>query len=278
PASLRSTIPDASSPLCSATSRRTLSRSRSWMWGSTACLAVWAAIRWKSSEGSSLSATVPSGFTTRLRTSRAPVFVSSRTVTSPGALNARTYAAARAFSTVCSISSKGMPTSAQSALSASARPSVDGSDCDRKPACDDVVPRDVNDHRRAAARPGCLHSDACRIHRDQLALDDGFRLTAAIADVDALPVEPVVVRASTQRALRTRRRDLEVIGSADEVRVIEQRPGDSAHPLAILDGDRLIAVDGNAKGAPCMARLVKRVQLVTHVPEGGLEQLLDRRY
>src|SRR5438445_13391768 len=103
-------------------------------------------MRLKSSDGSSCSTLVPSGLTTRLRTSRAPVLVSSLTVTWPGGLNARAYATASATSMVCSISSKGMPTSAQSALSASARLSVDGSDCERETARDNVYPSDEYDH------------------------------------------------------------------------------------------------------------------------------------
>src|SRR5437899_163575 len=188
PASIRSTTPVASSPLCSATSRRTLSRSRSWMWRSTACLAVCAAIRLKSSDGSSCTSTVPSERTTRLRTSSAPVLVSSLTVSSPSGLNARLYAIASAPSTVWSISSNGMPSSLQSALSASDSVGVDGSDCDREPARDNVFPRDVNDHRRASARTWRLHRDSRRIHGDQLSLHHRLRVAAPGPDVDAPPV------------------------------------------------------------------------------------------
>src|SRR5690242_15049545 len=163
------------------------------MWRSTACFAVCAAMRLKSSAGSSSITTVPSGRTTRLRTSSAPVLVSSFTVTSPVGLKARMYAAARALSTVCSISSNGMPTSAQSALSASARLSVDGSDCDREPARDNVFPCDVDDHGRSPASPGGLHRNARRVHGDQLALDHRLGVAAAVADVDSLAVEALVV-------------------------------------------------------------------------------------
>src|SRR5579864_5514382 len=140
------------------------------MWRSTACLAVCAAIRLKSSDGSTSTTVEPSARTTLLRTSSAPEAVSSFTLTSPGGLNARLYAAARALSTVCSISSKGMPTSAQSAVSASARLSVEGSDGDREPARDNVFPSDVDNDRGAPPRPQRLHRDAGRVDRDELAL------------------------------------------------------------------------------------------------------------
>src|SRR5919204_397819 len=48
--------------------------------------------------------------------------------------------------------------------------------------------------------------------------------------------------------------------------------------LAVFDGDGLVVVDGDAQRAPRLARLVERVQLITHVVERGLEQLFDRRY
>ena len=129
-------------------------------------------MRLKASEGSSAVTTVPSRRITRLWTSSAPVVVSSFTVTSPSGLNARLYAAARAPSTVWSISSKGMPSSAQSALSASARLSVGASDCDREPARDNVFPSNVDDHRRASAGTRGLDGDARRVYRDELALHD----------------------------------------------------------------------------------------------------------
>src|SRR2546427_5120192 len=278
PASIRSTTPVASSPLCSATSRRTLSRSRSWMWRRTACLAVCAAIRLKSSDGSSCTSTVPSERTTRLRTSSAPVLVSSLTVSSPSGLNARLYAIASAPSTVWSISSNGMPSSLQSALSASDSVGVDGSDCDREPARDNVFPRDVNDHRRASASARRRHRDSRRVHRDQLSLDHRLRLPAAVAHVDALAVEPFVLPVAAERTLGTWRGHLQVVRAVDQLGVVQKRTHDPAHALAVLDRDRLAAVDGNSQRSTGVTGLVEGVELVTHVVERGLEQLLDRRY
>src|SRR2546428_4032293 len=278
PASIRSTTPVASSPRCSATSRRTLSRSRSWMCRSTACLAVCAAMRLKSSEGRVRTAWLPSGRTTRLVTSSAPVLVSRVTRTSPGGLNARTYATASASSTVRSISSKGMPTSAQSAVSASARLSVDGSDCDREPARDNVIPPNVNDYRSSAAGAQRGDRDARRVDCNQLAFDHRFRRSAAVADVHPLAVEALVVRVHLERPLGARRRDLEVVGAFDEARVIEQRSHDAAHALAVFDFDWFAAIDRNSQRATRLARLLQGVQLVAHVVERGLEQLFDRRY
>src|ERR1700720_973588 len=133
-------------------------------------------MRLKSSDGSISTISLPSSRTTRLRTSRPPVFVSSFTLTWPDGLKARVYATASAPSTVCSISSKGMPTSAQSAVSASARLSVDGSEGDREPARDNVFPSDVNDHGRTGACPGRLDRDTRRVDCHQLAFDHRLRL------------------------------------------------------------------------------------------------------
>src|SRR5207244_1258717 len=207
--------------------------SRSWIWRRTACFAVWAAIRLNSSAGSSRTSMVPSCLTIRLRTSSAPVVVSSSTTTSPSGVNARLYAAASAISTVCSISSKGMPSSAQSAVSASAKLSVDGSDCDREPARDNVFPCEVNDHRRSAARAGRLHRDARAVDGHQLTLDDGLGLAASIADVDPLAIESFVLVMRAKRALRARRCNLEVVRTLDQVRMVEQGAGDSADALAV---------------------------------------------
>src|SRR6202023_587865 len=134
--------------------------------------------------------------------SSAPVLVSSFTRTSPGGLNARTYAVASAASTVCSISSNGMPTSAQSAVSASARLSVDGSDCVREPARDNVIPRNVHDYRSPSTRAEGGHRDTCRVHRNEPAFDHRLRQAAAIADVHPFPIESLVLSMTAQRALR----------------------------------------------------------------------------
>src|SRR5882672_1414744 len=215
----------------------------------TACFAVCAAIRLKSSDGSISTISLPSSLTSRLRTSRAPVLVSSFTVTSPAGLKARAYATARAPSTVCSISSKGMPTSAHSAVSASARLSVAGSECDREPARDNVTPCNVQNDRRASAHTQCLHSYAGAVDGNQLTLDHGVRIATAITNVDSLAVETLVVGVATQRSLRARRRDLEVVRPVDEIRMVDQRTGDAADPLAVLDLDRLGVVDRDAEGA-----------------------------
>src|SRR3984893_1806458 len=174
------------------------------MWRSTACLAVCAAIRLKSSDGSISIISLPSSRTTRLRTSSAPVSVSSLTLTSPAGLNARAYATASAPSTVCSISSKGMPTSAQSAVSASPRLSVDGSDCDREPARDNVIPCNVNYYRCPPAHTLRLHGDTRLINCHQRPFDHGLRLAGAITDVDPLAVEPVGLPVIGERALGPR--------------------------------------------------------------------------
>src|SRR5258708_23272189 len=130
-------------------------------------------MRLKSSEGR-----VRSWSPTRLVTSSAPVPVSRVTRTSPGGLNARTYASARASSTVRSISSNGMPTSAQSAVSASARLSVDGSDCDREPARDNVIPCNVNDHRSSPPRARGGYGNAGGGYRDEHPLGHRIRRLA----------------------------------------------------------------------------------------------------
>src|SRR6202022_2400319 len=135
----------------------------------------------------------PSGRPVRLPTSSAPVLVSSFTVTNPAGLNARTYATASALSTVCSISSNGMPTSAQSAVSASPRLSVDGSEGDREPARDNVIPCDMNDYRCSPASTEGLYCDACLVDRDQLAFHDRLRLSCAIPHIHPCAAEPLVL-------------------------------------------------------------------------------------
>src|SRR5260370_14765050 len=91
------------------------------------------------------------------------------------------------------------------------------------------------------------HRDARRVDGDQLPLDHGFRRSAAIADVDPLAVEPFVVAMASERPFGAWRRHLEVIGSIDQARVIEQRTCDATHALAVFDGDRLGMVDGDSQ-------------------------------
>src|SRR5205085_7432222 len=98
----------------------------------------------------------------------------------------------------------GMPSSTQSALSASASVCEDGSDGDREPARDNVFPRDEDDHRRPAARARRLHGDAGAVDRNELALDHRFGGAAAVADVDALAVKALVVMMRAQGTLRAR--------------------------------------------------------------------------
>src|SRR5438445_13767738 len=98
-----------------------------------------------------------------------------------------------------------MPTSAQSALSASASVWEDASDCDREPARDNVFPCDVDDHRRASTHTGRLHRNAGPVDRNQLTLDQRLRVTAAVADVDTLAVAPIVFEVLDQRLSRARR-------------------------------------------------------------------------
>src|SRR5216684_4507514 len=143
-----------------------------------------------------------------------------------------------------------MPTSAQSAVRASARLSVDGSDCDRE-----------------RARPE--DRDTRRVDCDQPALDHRFGRSAPIADVDPLAVEPFVVAMASQRAFGAWRGHLEVIRSVDELRVIEKWTGDSTHALAVLDCDRFSVVDRHAQRPPRLTRLLQGVELIAHVVEGG---------
>src|ERR1700693_964602 len=95
-----------------------------------------------------------------------------------------------------------MPTSAQSAVSASARLSVDGSEGDREPARDNVTPCDVQNHWRTAASPLRLHCYAGAVDGDQLTFDHRVSISAFVADVDSLAVETLVVGVAAQRALR----------------------------------------------------------------------------
>src|SRR6266850_7643538 len=100
-----------------------------------------------------------------------------------------------------------MPTSAHSAVSASARLSVDGSECDREPARDNVTPCDVHDHRRATPHAHRLHCYAGAVDGDQLTLDHRVGIPTSITDVDAPSVEALVIGVVAQRTLRARRRD-----------------------------------------------------------------------
>src|SRR5206468_8463127 len=171
-----------------------------------------------------------------------------------------------------------MPTSVQSAVSASPSVWVDASDCDREPARDNVIPFNVNNHRRASPGTGRLHRDPGSVHRHQLPFDDRLRLPAEIANVDTLAVEALVLGMGAQWPLGTGRGNLEVIGPCDEVRVFDKRTCDPADALAILDRDGLVMVDGDAQRAPRLAGLVERVELEAHVLKGRLEQLFDGRY
>src|SRR5256885_3591947 len=98
-----------------------------------------------------------------------------------------------------------MPTSAQSAVSASASVCVDGSDCDREPARDNVIPRYMNDHRRPTAKARRLDCDSRSVDRDQLAFDHGLCFAAVIANVHAIAMKAFVLLMRSQWALRTRR-------------------------------------------------------------------------
>src|SRR3989442_12400674 len=131
-------------------------------------------------------------------------------------------------------------------------------------------------HGRGARGP--LPRDPRRIHGDQLSFHHRLRVAAPVADVDALAIEPLVLLVAAQRALGAWRGNLEVVGTFDEVGVVQQRTSDPAHPFAVLDGDRLAVVDGNPQRASRVTGLVEGVQLETHVVEGWFEQRLDRRY
>src|SRR6266852_8476338 len=157
-------------------------------------------MRLKASDGRATTVSLPFASRTRLVTSRAPDVVSSFTVTMPGGLKALISAMPSASSTVRSISGKGMPSSAQSAFSASARLSVDGSETDREPARGNVIPSNVNNHRRAPTRSLRLDRDARAVDRDQLAFNDRFRRTRPIAHVHPLAVKTRVVILSAQGA------------------------------------------------------------------------------
>src|SRR5216684_2876130 len=115
-----------------------------------------------------------------------------------------------------------MPTSAQSAVRASARLSVDDSDCDREPARDNVIPCNVNDYRSSPPRAQSGYRDACRVDGDQLTFDHRLRRSAPIADVHPFAVETLVVRMLSQRSLGSWRGNLEVVRSLDEARVVER--------------------------------------------------------
>src|SRR5579864_6220718 len=119
-----------------------------------------------------------------------------------------------------------MPTSAHSAVSASPRLSVDGSDCDREPARDNVTPCNVNDYRRPPASLERLHGAARFVNSNQLPFDHGLGLAGAVADVDPLAVEPFVLAVVAQRTFGAGGRNLEVVRTVDEVGVIDERPGD----------------------------------------------------
>src|SRR5579859_1153084 len=148
-----------------------------------------------------------------------------------------------------------MPSSAQSAFSASARLSVDCAETDREPARGNVFPSYVHDDRRPPARALRLDCDTRAVDRDEVAFDDGLRLAASIANVHSLTVETLVVLFPPERSFRSWRRDLEVVGSGDQLRVVEQRSDDFADTLAVLDLDRLGPVDGDPQGAPALTRL-----------------------
>src|SRR5438445_6570572 len=132
-----------------------------------------------------------------------------------------------------------MPTSTQSAASASARLSVVGSDGDREPARDNVFPCDVDDDRRASPRAQRLHRNAGCVDRDELTLDNTLGFTAPVADVHPPAVEAVVILSVPQWTFGARRGDLEVVWAIDEIRMVEQGTGHAAHALAVFDGDRL---------------------------------------
>src|SRR5438094_8505380 len=110
-----------------------------------------------------------------------------------------------------------MPSSATSALSASPSVCVDGSDCDREPARDNDFPRDVDDYRSGPAHARRLHRDAGAVDREQLALDDGFGLAGAVAQVHALAVEVPVVFVAAYGTLGGTRGPLELVRSVDVV-------------------------------------------------------------
>ena len=106
---------------------------------------------------------------------------------------------------MCSISSNGMPTSAQSAVSASARLSVEGSDCDREPARDNVTPCNVQNNRRASPRALGLHCYAGAVDGYQLSLDHCVCIATSIADVHSPSVKTFVFGLGAQRTFRARR-------------------------------------------------------------------------
>src|SRR5579864_644061 len=142
-----------------------------------------------------------------------------------------------------------MPTSAQSAVSASARLSVD-SDCDREPARDNVIPPDVNDHGSTPTIGLRLHRDSGGVDRDELTFDHCFRLPAAVPDVDTLAVEALVFLMRAEWTFGARRRDLELVRAVDQPGSFDQRSSDPAHALAVFDGDRFAVIDGDAQRAP----------------------------
>src|SRR5438045_4122872 len=171
-----------------------------------------------------------------------------------------------------------MPSSVQSAFSASARLSVECSETDREPARGNVFPSYVHDDRRSPARALGLNRNACAVDGDQLALDDRLGLAAPIANVHSPAVETLVVLFATERSLSAGRGDLEVVRTGDQLGVVEKGSHKLAHVLAVLDSGWLGTVDGRSQRPPALARLLDRVELVAHVFERGLEKRSDRRY
>src|SRR5207245_2642189 len=111
-----------------------------------------------------------------------------------------------------------------------------------------------------------------------LAFDNSLAGSGAVPDVHPLAIEPFVLSMSPQRPFRTRRRNLEVVWTIDELRVVEEWAGDAADALAVFDGYRLTVVDLDPKSPSARTGRLEGVELKAHVVERGLEQLSNRRY
>src|SRR5205085_668447 len=79
--------------------------------------------------------------------------------------------------------------------------------------------------------------------------------------------------------LRTRRGDLQRVRLRNQVRLVQQRPRDLAHALAVVEGDEPLGlVDGDPQRPPPRARLLDGVDRVPHVGQARFEELGDLGY
>jgi hypothetical protein len=160
-------------------------------------------------------------------------------------------------------------TGASAGIGAASPPEADG-----QPCREDFVPGDLEQ-----AQLGVVDGDAAIIHGCQDSLDDPFRSVAiAVADVHHLAREALVLPPLAERALGSRRADLEGVVAIDEPGLLEDRAGDLAHPLAVGDRYPSRLVDGDPQCPAAGPQLLDRVDLIAQVGEGRLEEPSDLRY